>query len=185
MHSRFLPLAGLLPHLPLLQDLAYALAIASLGLALGGLLNVFRSAPLPASYVSKEERLWAEVAALGTTASAEAARPLLYDELLEWLQEAREKGTPPPLILDARPVEFYRLAHIPDAWPLPRASFRQFYEQHRSTLSTDKTRRVVVYCQSVDCHDSGLVAAALGKLGHSQVSILAGGWEEWEKRHRP
>ena len=50
---------------------------------------------------------------------------------------------------------------------------------------SDKARPVIVYCSDEDCDDGKIVAKGLLALGHSQVSVYAGGWEEWAASGSP
>ena len=167
--SQFLSVLG--------SDFLASVLLALIALVLGLAMNRFRAMPLPMRHVPKEERLQNAVSALNNrpTRAAEL-RYVMPEELGDLMTRM------PLVILDARPELLYRRGHIPGALPLPRETFRGFYEQHRAQLEMDKTRALVVYCQSDECEDGELVAKALTQLGFQSVSILAGGWDGWQAR---
>jgi rhodanese-related sulfurtransferase len=160
-------------------DFLLSIGLAIVALVLGVMFNCFRHAPLPARYVPKELRLQGEIAKFkGASLEPAEIRYVLPDDFSEML--ARN----PPVVLDARPELVYQRGHIPDALPLPRETFETFYEKHRRQLEADKAQPLVVYCQSAECEDSELVAKALTELGFTSVTILTGGWDEWQARTR-
>lgn len=82
-------------------------------------------------------------------------------------------------VIDARPPLFFQMGHLPGAINLPKKSLQSAYVQS-SELARDKQRMVIVYCESANCQDSTLVASDLKSLGHMNVSIYSGGWQEWQ-----
>lgn len=82
------------------------------------------------------------------------------------------------LILDAQADWFYEQEHIPGALNLPNDEMDKY-----SPLLKDKIARakcVVVYCADRDCANSKILATALHKLGHVNISVYPGGLKEWK-----
>ncbi len=87
----------------------------------------------------------------------------------------------PVLWLDARPPAAFAAGHIPgalalneDAW---EAGLPAFVEAWRPE------QRIVVYCDSAQCHASEAVARRLMReFGATRVYVLKGGWESWQAR---
>ena len=86
------------------------------------------------------------------------------------------------LFVDAREPAFFEEGHIPRAINLPRDSILR--AKFLGELS-DKARPVIVYCSDEDCDDGKIVAKGLLALGHSKVSVFAGGWDEWAASGSP
>ena len=84
--------------------------------------------------------------------------------------------------MDAREPAFFEEGHIPRAINLPRDSILR--AKFLGELS-DKARPVIVYCSDEDCDDGKIVAKGLLALGHSKVSVFAGGWDEWAASGSP
>ena len=103
-------------------------------------------------------------------------------ELLEFRAVLRAWKDSAVLFVDAREPAFFEEGHIPRSVNLPRDSILR--EKSIRELS-DKARPVIVYCSDEDCDDGKIVAKGLLALGHSQVSVYAGGWEEWAASGSP
>jgi rhodanese-related sulfurtransferase len=84
------------------------------------------------------------------------------------------------LIVDARPVEFYKQRHIPEAVNLPLALFDFVYMMQFSQI--DPQQPIVVYGRSISRHYDEEVVYRLKERGHSNVSILTGGLNAWQAR---
>ena len=87
------------------------------------------------------------------------------------------------LWLDARPDQDFARAHVPGALQLNED---QWGEQLRMMLTVwSPERKVVVYCSQKSCNASHEVAERLRKeAGLTNVYVLDGGWEEWERHHK-
>ena len=90
-----------------------------------------------------------------------------------------DKGT---LFLDARPVEFYKLAHVPGSRPLPEEDFDRWFAQLEPTLRAQL--EVIVYCSGYGCEASHLVARKLKDRGIPAL-ILHEGWPAWQEAGYP
>src|SRR5262245_66328395 len=70
------------------------------------------------------------------------------DEVVE-AAEARRRLEAGALLLDARPVVFYNMSHIPGARPLPEDDFDKHFAVLESRLRS--TFDIVVYCSGYGC----------------------------------
>lgn len=97
------------------------------------------------------------------------------DELVE-AAAARARLDKGALFLDARPVDFYNMGHIPGALPLPEDDFDRAFARLESTLRA--RFEIVVYCSGYGCEASHIVARKLKERGIPAV-ILHEGWPAW------
>jgi rhodanese-related sulfurtransferase len=97
------------------------------------------------------------------------------DEQIE-APEARSRLDKGALFLDARPIAFYEMSHIPGALPLPEDDFDHAFAKLEPRLRS--AFDVVVYCSGFGCEASHLVARKLKGQGIPAV-VLAEGWPAW------
>jgi rhodanese-related sulfurtransferase len=90
--------------------------------------------------------------------------------------EARARLDKGALFLDARPVAFYEMSHIPSALPLPEDDFDRAFAKIEPRLRS--TFDIVVYCSGFGCEASHLVARKLKDRGIPAV-VLSEGWPAW------
>ncbi|PYQ42255.1 MAG: hypothetical protein DMF77_13490 [Acidobacteria bacterium] len=90
--------------------------------------------------------------------------------------EARTRLDQGALFLDARPVAFYEMSHIPGAMPLPEDDFDRAFAKIEPRLRS--TFDIVVYCSGFGCEASHLVARRLKERGIPAI-VLAEGWPAW------
>jgi rhodanese-related sulfurtransferase len=84
------------------------------------------------------------------------------------------------LWLDARPLGDFEHAHIPGALPLNEDAWRELLPAVLDAWNPDS--KIVVYCSSLSCRTSHEVARRLREeVGLTQVYVLQGGWESWER----
>jgi len=81
------------------------------------------------------------------------------------------------VFVDARPEYTYIERHIQGAVSLSASRFTFQFEQKKDKLK--KEDLYVVYCSSVTCHLSEIVAGYLDENGFKNVRIFTGGWDEW------
>lgn len=164
------------------KDLFPIWILATGALCAGLLINQFRDHPLPLLYSSKQQRMEAAVSRL-------AVDPMIADfdlpQVTGLAEVAKFSKNKTGILLDARPNIFYRLGHIPGARSLSREEFEKDYRQHREFLESHREQPLVVYCSDTSCEDSGLVAAALLRLGYHRVLLYKGGWSEWTQNQMP
>ena len=97
------------------------------------------------------------------------------DEPIE-ASEARAHLDKGALFLDARPVAFYEMSHIPGALPLPEDDFDRAFAKIEPRLRSSFD--VIVYCSGFGCEASHLVARRLKERGIPAV-VLNEGWPAW------
>jgi rhodanese-related sulfurtransferase len=90
-----------------------------------------------------------------------------------------EKGA---LVLDARGVDFYKLAHIPGSYSLPEEDFERAFAALEPRLRG--TADIVVYCAGYGCEASHNVVRKLAAKGVYAV-ILNEGWPAWQDAGYP
>lgn len=103
------------------------------------------------------------------------------DELIE-APQAKARLDAGALFLDARPVDFYRMGHIPGALPLPEDDFDAAFARLEPTLRSRFD--LVVYCSGYGCEASHIVAGKLKQRG-IQAAILHEGWPAWQDAGYP
>src|SRR6185295_3283223 len=96
--------------------------------------------------------------------------------------DARARLDKGALFLDARPVAFYEMSHIPGALPLPEDDFDRFFVKSEPRLRS--SLEVIVYCSGFGCEASHLVARKLKEKGIPAV-VLTGGWPAWTDAKYP
>jgi rhodanese-related sulfurtransferase len=90
--------------------------------------------------------------------------------------EARTRLDQGALFLDARPIAFYEMSHIPGALPLPEDDFDRAFAKIEPRLRSSFD--IVVYCSGFGCEASHLVARKLKQRGIPAI-VLAEGWPAW------
>ena len=90
--------------------------------------------------------------------------------------EARTRLDQGALFLDARPIAFYEMSHIPGALPLPEDDFDRAFAKIEPRLRSSFD--IVVYCSGFGCEASHLVARKLRDRGIPAI-VLAEGWPAW------
>ena len=103
------------------------------------------------------------------------------DEQVE-AAEARRRLDAGALFLDARPVAFYEMSHIPGALPLPEDDFDRAFAKIEPRLRSSFD--IVVYCSGFGCEASHLVARKLKERGIPAV-VLSEGWPAWTDARYP
>ena len=157
------------------RDIALIAAAFAVSAVLGISTNLLRRVPLPMLYKNPEARVLIAVSPAAATASSEP-------EVMEYKVVLQTWKASSALFVDARSPLFFEEGHIPRSINLPRDSIIQA----GSILElADKARPLVVYCSGEDCDDSRIVAKGLLAMGHSKVSVYAGGWEEWSASGSP
>jgi rhodanese-related sulfurtransferase len=103
------------------------------------------------------------------------------DEVIE-AKEAKARLDKGALFLDARPIDFYKMEHIPGALPLPEPEFDAAFARLEPRLRTSFD--IVVYCSGWGCEASHIVAAKLRERG-VHAAILHEGWPAWTEAKYP
>jgi rhodanese-related sulfurtransferase len=97
------------------------------------------------------------------------------DEVIQ-AAEAKERLDRGALFLDARPLDFYKMSHIPGSVPLPEPTFDESFAGLESRLRGHFN--LVVYCAGYGCEASHIVAKKLREKG-IHAAILDEGWPAW------
>ena len=82
-----------------------------------------------------------------------------------------------PLLIEALPEKYYVAKHLPGALHLPHDQV----DALSGTLRPHKSASIVVYCANRQCQNSHIAAHRLAALGYTDVSVYAGGKQEWEE----
>ncbi len=84
------------------------------------------------------------------------------------------------LWVDARPEKEFQASHVPGALPLNEDRWKELLPEVLAVWSPE--RKIVVYCSRQTCNLSHEVAERLRhEAGLTNVFVLEGGWEEWQK----
>ena len=101
-------------------------------------------------------------------------RKLAYEMDSADVYEAVEKGEP-IVVVDGRSADAYAQERIPGAISLPHRDI-----SFNSTVSLDKSKLYVCYCDGIGCNASTKTALKLLTLGF-QVRELIGGLDWWKR----
>ena len=97
------------------------------------------------------------------------------DEVIE-AKEAKARLDKGALFLDARPLDFWKMSHIPSSFSLPEEDFDRAFAELEPKLRA--TFNIVVYCSGYGCEASHIVARKLREKG-VHAAILSEGWPAW------
>jgi rhodanese-related sulfurtransferase len=84
-------------------------------------------------------------------------------------------------LVDALPESYYARQHLPGALNLVLDDV----EARAAELLPDRAAAVVTYCSNRACPNSGQVAAALERLGYTDVRKYADGIQDWVEAGHP
>ncbi len=85
--------------------------------------------------------------------------------------------------VDARSEHSYYKRHIQGALSLSAKRFEAQYGDFRDIMAKDAL--LIIYCQSITCPYSDIVARKLRDLGYTNIKVFAGGWAEWLRARYP
>jgi rhodanese-related sulfurtransferase len=86
-----------------------------------------------------------------------------------------------PVLVEALPEKYYRDWHLPGARHMPHDQVRTLAESELP----DRGAEIVVYCASPTCQNSHIAARHLEQMGYANVSIYAGGKQDWSEAGLP
>lgn len=89
--------------------------------------------------------------------------------------QARLAANPELTLLEALPEKYFNDAHLPGARHFPHDQARAL----AGTVVPDRDAEIVVYCASASCQNSHVAARTLAQLGYADVSVYAGGKQDW------
>jgi rhodanese-related sulfurtransferase len=104
------------------------------------------------------------------------SKTIARDELARRIQSGN-----PPVLLEALPERYYTQKHLPGALLFPHDQVNQL----APALVPDRGTEIVVYCASRTCQNSHIAAQRLTQLGYTDVTVYAGGKQEWEEGGLP
>ena len=84
-------------------------------------------------------------------------------------------------LVEALPRKYYEAGHLPGALHLPLVDLRT----RAPRLLPNNNAEIIVYCASPTCENSHLAARELEGLGYTDVTVFAGGKEEWKAHGYP
>ncbi|MEM5785922.1 MAG: cyclic nucleotide-binding domain-containing protein [Syntrophobacteraceae bacterium] len=87
------------------------------------------------------------------------------------------------LVIDAMPSNFYQKGHIKGAVNMPMALFDIVYLMNFS--DENKDREILVYGNSISRPYDLEIASKLRLLGYTEVKVVGGGFQAWEKAGYP
>ena len=91
--------------------------------------------------------------------------------------QQRLASSTPPILVEALPEKYYRDGHLPGARHLPHTDVAALADQ----VLPDKSAPIVVYCASATCQNSHIEARLLEQRGYADVSVYAGGKQDWSE----
>lgn len=86
-----------------------------------------------------------------------------------------------PILLEALPEKYYAAQHLPGALHLPHDQV----DALAPSMLPQKLASIVVYCANRQCQNSHIAAHRLSVLGYTDVSVYAGGKQDWEEAGLP
>jgi rhodanese-related sulfurtransferase len=87
------------------------------------------------------------------------------------------------IMIDARPAEDYKKAHIRGARSLPWQEVDRMFMEVTQDISIDTP--IITYCDGETCELSHNLANFLLDLGFNNVKILVNGLTKWQNAHLP
>ncbi len=91
--------------------------------------------------------------------------------------QARLGANPDLVLLEALPEKYYNDGHLPGALHFPHDQARALAPR----VVPDKGTEIVVYCASRTCQNSHIAASVLTQIGYVNVSVYAGGKQDWSE----
>lgn len=98
----------------------------------------------------------------------------------EALQE-RIAANPKLSLLEALPEKYFSDWHLPGALHFPHDQVAEL----AAGLLPDHDAEIVVYCASKTCQNSHIAANRLTQLGYTNISVYAGGKQDWSEAGGP
>jgi rhodanese-related sulfurtransferase len=86
-----------------------------------------------------------------------------------------------PVLVEALPEKYYVAQHLPGALHLPHDQV----DALAADVLPQKAAQIIVYCASRQCQNSHIAAHRLAALGYTDVSVYAGGKQDWEEAGLP
>lgn len=81
-----------------------------------------------------------------------------------------------PVLAEALPEKYYAARHLPGARHFPHDRV----DALAPAVLPNKNAQIIVYCANRQCQNSHIAAHRLAALGYTDVSVYAGGKQDWE-----
>ncbi len=110
----------------------------------------------------------------------EEALTITREELKQKLEEEELNNEHPSrgfALVDILQHEYYEAEHLPGAINIPLGREEDFEARF------DKNKDIVIYCASLECRTSGMVAKRLRDRGFTRVREFGGGISEWKEEY--
>tara|TARA_R110002096_G_scaffold215310_12_gene403158 strand:- start:11306 stop:11665 length:360 start_codon:yes stop_codon:yes gene_type:complete len=107
-------------------------------------------------------------------------RAAKFDPWKVTLEDVATRWNNDVLWLDSRTTEKFEAGHQPGALLLNKENWNDLLLEHFETL-TSTEKAIIVYCDSLSCWRSRVVAEDLRDLGISEVYYLPAGWVEMKQ----
>lgn len=85
------------------------------------------------------------------------------------------------VLLEALPEKYFNDWHLPGARHFPHDEARVLAPR----VVPDRATEIVVYCASSTCQNSHVAANVLQQIGYTDVSVYAGGKQDWSDAGLP
>lgn len=95
--------------------------------------------------------------------------------------QARLAAAPRPVLVEALPRKYFDDWHLPNARHVPHDEVRAL----APSVLPDMNAEIVVYCASDTCQNSHIAARVLEQIGYTDVSVYAGGKQDWSDAGLP
>ncbi len=90
---------------------------------------------------------------------------------------ARIEANPKLVMAEALPEKYYADWRLPGARHLPHTEV----EALAPSVLPDRQAEIVTYCANAACQNSHIAARKLIRLGYANVSVYAGGKQDWSE----
>lgn len=101
----------------------------------------------------------------------------MYKQIDRDTLRRRLAGPVRPVLVEALPEKYYRDWHLPGARHMPHDEVDSLAPR----VLPDKSAEIVVYCANRSCQNSHAAAGRLEQLGYENVSVYAGGKQDWSE----
>jgi rhodanese-related sulfurtransferase len=91
--------------------------------------------------------------------------------------QTRIGANPALVIIEALPQRYFEQEHIPAALNMPHDRVAELAH----VLAPDRGAEIVVYCANASCQNSHIAAQRLAALGYRDISVYAGGKQDWRE----
>lgn len=138
-----------------------------------------------AEQVAAEEPVFDAEAAEAAMAALFANAGQVTDVELEMAHDLFRYAKDETLWIDARDAALYAEGHIKGAVLCHLYEKNTYLPELEATIAERGPTALVVYCKGADCTDSHVLAQDLFAMGHSNIFVYIGGFNEWYQEGYP